>query len=68
MRSHSFVCQTRVGGSRTISRWKMDTRGYGIRNGPSSILSRVRMGSFEMAKSHVEMENGRVGLSGRKPL
>ena len=46
----------------------MDTRGYGIRNRPSSILYQVRMGSFAMEKSHVESENGKVGLSGRKPL
>ena len=64
MRSHWFVCQTRVGGSGTILSWEMDTRGYGIRNRPSSILHHVRMGSFTMTKSHVELENGTVGLSG----
>jgi len=39
-----------------------------IRNRAASILYHVRMGSFAMAKSHVEWENGTVDLSGTKPL
>jgi len=46
----------------------MDTRGYGIRNRPSSILYHVRMDSFAIEKAHMGSENGTVGSRKKAPF